>query len=291
MSEQTKAVHLQRPYLHLHLISIFVNRSPRLLLLLAPSVLEPGGLLGLLVGPAGLLFLLLKEPLLLLLDDLKYTNQAIPPHVEPARNLSPLVLAKDAVCGAVDQECLVELAELALNESGADHIDDPHLNVFAGNLQRLCNLLVRERPLLTRRRGDRGECEEANLAVESIVVEAGLLDPAVVLVLEVVEIVYNVRVEDLKELKVDGFGVAERLNRVEVGEVLEVEVAGVGQGGLQRAERQLLGLWRRCLLRGECAERAKEVCVCLLVLSCSGSRVADCEVKLALLLLFYVPCL
>ena len=109
------------------------------------------------------------------------------------------------------------------------------------------------------------------------------------LVVEVVEVVYNVRVEDLKQLEVDGLRVAQGLDGVEVGEVLEIEVGGVGEGGLEGAQGQLLGLGGRDVLGGECSQRTEEVCVGLLVLAGGRSRVADRQVQLALLLGLNVP--
>ena len=79
------------------------------------------------------------------------------------------------------------------------------------------------------------------------------------LVLEVVEVFDYVGIDDLEVLEVDGLGVAEGLDGVEVGKVLEVEVVGVGECGLERAQRQLLGLWRGRLLGGECSQRAEKV--------------------------------
>ena len=54
------------------------------------------------------------------------------------------MVAEDAVGAAVDEELLLLLAELALDKSGADAVDDPHLNVGGGHVQSLGDVTVGE---------------------------------------------------------------------------------------------------------------------------------------------------
>ena len=82
------------------------------------------------------LSLLLDLSLLsLALNDFQDGSQAILPIIKTRGYLAPLLLAEDAVRGAVHKEHLLLLRELAFHEPCADHVDDPHLDVRVRNLQ------------------------------------------------------------------------------------------------------------------------------------------------------------
>jgi len=83
---------------------------------------------------------------------------------------------------------LVELGELALDETGADDVDDPHFDVLRGNLQGAGDLRVGDGAGLGGG-GEGGEGEEAYFAVEDGIVEVLFFEPARVLIGEVIVVV------------------------------------------------------------------------------------------------------
>jgi hypothetical protein len=112
--------------------------------------------------------------------------------------------------------------------------------MFRGDLQRLCDVGVRD--LAVRGAGGQaGEGEQADLALQLLVVELLLLNPALVLVIEVVVVLKVLLGEDLEKLRVDGVRVAERLYGREDAQILEVETGGRQEGDAEGLEGELLG--------------------------------------------------
>ncbi len=123
------------------------------------------------------------------------------------------------------QEDLLLLRQAALHQLGPDDVDRPHLDILRGDLQRLGDVGVRN--LAVGRAGSQaGEGEQADLALQLVVVELLLLDPALVFVSEVVVVLEILLGEDLEQLRVDGVRVAERLYGGEAAQILEVEPCG-----------------------------------------------------------------
>ena len=176
--------------------------------------------------------------------------------VDAGAELAPLLLAKDAVGGPVNEEHLLLLRQAALDQLGADHVNGPHLDVLGGDLKRVGDVLVGDLAV-GRAGGEGGEGQEAHLALELLVVELLLLDPTLVLVSEVVVVLEVLLGEDVEQLGVHGLRVVERLHRGEDAEVLEVEAAGRGDGHAEGAERELLGLLRGDLFLVVAVERAE----------------------------------
>lgn len=139
---------------------------------------------------------------LLLAQNAQNVLQGCPPVVNPVGQLLVLLLAKDAVCDLVNKEFLALLGKLALNKSGTDHVNGPHLNLGLGNLESLGDLGVLD--LAARGGGSQaGESQEAHLTVKLLVVELLLLNPTLVLVVEVVVILQVLLSKDIEELGVD----------------------------------------------------------------------------------------
>jgi len=156
-------------------------------------------------------------------DDVEHVAQGLLPGVQARGDLAPLLLAEDAVCSAVDEEHLLLLRQLALDKSGADDVDDPHLNLLCWDLKGLCDALVLE--LAAVGGGSKGgEGEETHLAVELLTVQVVVLEEGVVLVAEVVVVLELLLGDDLEQLGPDGLGVGERLHGGEGSEVEEIEV-------------------------------------------------------------------
>lgn len=133
------------------------------------------------------------------------------PVVHAGGQLLVLLLAKDAVGDLVDEEHATLLGELAFDETGADDVDCPHLDVLFGDLQGLGDSGVLD--LAARCGGsETGECEEAHLAIQFFAVELLLVNPSLVLVVEVDEVLKILLGEDIQKLGVDGMGVAEGLD-------------------------------------------------------------------------------
>lgn len=70
--------------------------------------------------------------------------QARLPCLESNTDLLPLTFPKGPVGRSVDEESLVELREFPLNKAGADHVDDPKLDFFTGDVETAGDHAVRE---------------------------------------------------------------------------------------------------------------------------------------------------
>lgn len=66
---------------------------------------------------------------------LQNTPQARLPCIESDANLLPLTFPKGPIGRSVDEESLVKLREFALDKAGADHVDDPEFDFFAGDME------------------------------------------------------------------------------------------------------------------------------------------------------------
>ena len=175
--------------------------------------------------------------------------------VDAGAELAPLLLAEDAVGGAVDEEDLLLLGQAALDQFGADDVDGPQLDLAGGDLQGAGNGLVGDLAV-GRAGGQAGEGEEAHLAAQDVVVELLLLDEALVLLVEVVVVLEVLLGKDVEQLRVDRVRVAEGLDRRLDAQVLEVEAGGREQGQAEGAEGELLGFFRGDLLWVVAVERA-----------------------------------
>ena len=182
------------------------------------------------LGIAELILTVTDVVFLFLADDAEDALEGGTPHVEAGSDLAPLVLAKDAVGGTVDEEGLFLLGELALDEADADGVDGPHLDVVRGDLQGLGDGSVGEGAGLRGGSGDAGEGEQTHLALQGSGVEVGLGQEIGVGLVEVAEVVELLGVEDFEQLEPDGLGLAQGLDRVELGQVVEVKVGGRNQG-------------------------------------------------------------
>lgn len=149
-------------------------------------------------------------------------------------------------------------------------------------------MLVGQAPAL-RARGQRGEREQAHLPVQDRRVEGGGGQEVVVGFDKVVVVVQQLRVEHLEQLVPLRVRLAERLDGVAGGEVLEVKVRGLGEGGFEGADGEGAGLGRGDLVEGDGAEGAEEVEVRLRVLARFRRDGRDLEVQLALVFVVRLP--
>jgi hypothetical protein len=135
----------------------------------------------------------------------------------------------------VDEEHATLLRELALNEASTDNIDGPTLDLLGGDLKGLGDAGVLK---LAARGGGRkaGEGKEAHLAVKTIVVELLLVNPALVLLVEVVVVLKVLLSEDIEQLRVDGVRVAKSLDAGNGAKVLEEVVSGGKESHLDGTE-------------------------------------------------------
>lgn len=158
------------------------------------------------------------------------------------------------------EEDLVELGELALDEARADGVNDPDLHVLARDLQGVRDMRVGD-GAGARGSGQAGEGQEADLARQLGVREGGGRRDEVlaVLVFEVVVVVQRLRGEDFQEFEEDWVGFAEGLDGVEGGEVLEVEMGGVGEGGFEGAEAERTGVGGGGFVGGNGTESTEEI--------------------------------
>ena len=190
------------------------------------------------LGLVCLAILLLLCGRLLASDNNEDVAERVLPGLNTVGNLAPLLLGKDTVGGAVDEENLLLLGELSLNETGADDVDNPHLDVGLWDLESLGNACVWDL-LVWGGGGKGGESHEAHLAVEDGGVQVVVAEERVVLVAEVVIVLKLLLGEDIEEVGPDWLGLGESLDGWEGVQVVEVEV-GVGkEGGLESAEGEL----------------------------------------------------
>lgn len=190
------------------------------------------------LGLVCLAILLLLCGSLLASDNNEDVAERVLPGLNAVGNLAPLLLGKDTVGGAVDEENLLLLGELSLNETSADDVDNPHFDVGLWDLESLGDACVWDL-LVWGRGGKGGESHEAHLAVEDGGVEVVVTEEGVVLVTEVVVILKLLLGEDVEEVGPDWLGLGESLDGWESVQVVEVEV-GVGEeGGLESAEGEL----------------------------------------------------
>lgn len=185
-----------------------------------------------------LAILLLLCGCLLASDNNEDVAERVLPGLNAVGNLAPLLLGKHTVGGAVDEENLLLLGELSLNETGADDVDNPHLDVGLWDLESLGNTCVWDL-LVWGRGGKGGEGHEAHLAVEDGRVEVVVAEEGVVLVAEVVVILKLLLGEDVEEVGPDWLGIRESLDGWESVQVVEVEVGVGDEGGLESAEGEL----------------------------------------------------
>lgn len=167
--------------------------------------------------------LLLVTSLLLLsllaagLDDLKNSAEGILPRIQALGNNLPLLLTKRPDVRAVDEEALVELGELALDETSADDVNDPKFDFLFRDVEAAGDSVVGEGAVFARG-GERCKGKEADLAVSGVSVDAYniisfkfmtsklrkqtvVLSPGVVLVVKLDVVLQLTSGEDLKELE------------------------------------------------------------------------------------------
>ena len=111
-------------------------------------------------------------------------------------------------------------------------------------------MLIWQTPTLCAR-GQRGEREQAHFPMQNRRIKGRIGQEVVVGFEEVVVVVQQLGVEYFKQFIPFWFRLAERLDRVAGGEVLEVEVRGMGQSGLERTDREVVGVWRGDLVGGD----------------------------------------
>lgn len=193
------------------------------------------------LGLLCLAILLILRGRLLASDNNENVAERVLPGLNAVGNLAPLLLGKDAVGGAVHEENLLLLRELSLNETGADDVDNPHLDVGLWNLEGLRDACIWDL-LVWGGGGEGGEGHEAHLAVEDGGIEVVFAEEGIVLVAEVVVILKLLLGEDVEEVGPDWLGLGESLDGWESVQVVEVEV-GVGEeSGLEGAEGELGGI-------------------------------------------------
>ena len=100
--------------------------------------------------------------------DTQDTVQTASPDHQASLDLGPLLLAKDAVGGAVDEELLSQLRELALDQPGADGINDPFLDVGGRHAQRGGDGGIGQRASGRRRGGQRRQGQQSQLGGQGI---------------------------------------------------------------------------------------------------------------------------
>ena len=106
---------------------------------------------------------------------------------------------------------------------------------------------------------------------------------------EVVIVVQQLRVEYLEQLVPFRVRFAERLDGVARGEILKVEVRGVGERGGEGADGEVVGFGRGDLVEGDGAQGAEEVEVGLRVFARFRGDVGDLEVEFALVFFVRFP--
>lgn len=200
---------------------------------------------------------------LLASNDNQNVAQRLLPCLNTVGNLAPLLLSKDTVGGAVDEENLLLLGELSLDEAGADNVDNPHLDVGLWDLEALGDACVWDL-LVWGGGGKGGEGHEAHFAVEDGGVEVVVAEEGVVLVTEVVVVLELLLRKDIEEVGPDWLGLGESLDGWEGVKVVEVEVGAGEEGGLESAEGERGGLLG-CKLSGViglvCAKSTEEILV------------------------------
>jgi hypothetical protein len=197
---------------------------------------------------------------LLLTHDAKDVLQSCPPVINSVGQLLVLLLAEDTVCNLVNEELLALLGELALDKTGTDHVNGPHLDLVLGDLQSLGDLGVFD--FAARRGGGQaGKCQKAHLAVELLVVQLLLLNPTLVLIIEIVVVLEILFSKDIEKLRVDGVGVAEGLHAGNAPKILEKEMVVGGESLLNRAKGKSLGVLGGDGIAVECSKGLNNVLV------------------------------
>ena len=188
----------------------------------------------------------------------------------------------------MDQEGLVQLAQLPLHQPRADHINDPHLHILCRNLQGAGDVCVGQ-AARSGGRGERGQGEESDLAQQEGRRQTAGLEELVVGFEEVVVVVQQLGAEELEELEPIRFALPEGLDGVAGGEVLEGEVGRVGEGGFEGAEGEIVGVVFGCFVGGDCAQGADEVVVGFVVVAGFGGEVGNLEEEGSLVFVVDVP--
>lgn len=191
------------------------------------------------------------ELLTLRADHVQHALQAAAPHHQPALDLGPLPLAKDAVRRAVDEELGLELRQLALHQAGADGVDDPLFNVRLRDAQRGGNCRVWQR---ARRggRGQGGEGQQTHLGLQGLrsvrqnaVRDRGKRRRRNVRLVRI----QRVRGKDFQQLEQGGVAGPQRLHGIRRRQRRKVVHTRVRQRRRQRAKSQVARLPRRRLFR------------------------------------------
>lgn len=180
------------------------------------------------------------------------------PLVDARRQLLPLPSAEHSEGDLVHEEHALLLRQLTLDQTGADSVNGPHLNLVLLDLQGFGNGGVGD--LAAGSGGSQaGKRQQAHLAVQLLAIQAFLLNEALVLVVEVVVVLEVLLGKDLEKLGVGGVGVAQGLDTGNATQLLE-EVVGAGQQrGLDGLQSQALRSLGRKLLAGVGVERAQSL--------------------------------
>lgn len=245
--------------------------------------------LGLLIS--GGLDALADEALALGADDGQDTLQRAAPDHQTALDLGPLLLAEYTVGGAVDKELGAQLRELALDQTGADGVNDPHLNVGGGDTQGRGNGGVGERARGGGSR-QRGEGQETHLGLQSI---GGLGEHAAGDrserggANEGLVGVEGVGGEDLQQLEERAVAGAERLHGIGGSQGSEVENGRAAQRRSESADSQVASGGLGGVGRGDSLEGLDNVRLGQVVITGRGGRIGDRQVQFLALLVVQLP--
>ena len=264
--------------------SNLLGRNLNLACRLVPSPVNVAVLVtlgGFLVG--GGLDALTDETLALGADHGENVLEGTAPHHQAALDLGPLLLTKDTVGGAVDKEFGLQLGELALNKTGTDGVNNPHLDIGGGNAQSGGDGGVGERAR-GGGGGQRGEGEETHLGLQSIGGlsedaardggERGGRDEGLVGV-------EGVRGEDLEQLEEGAVAGTQGLDGIGGSEGSEVEDSGATQGGSESTHSELAGLGLADIGSVDGLQGLDNVRLSELLITSGGRGLGDSDVQLA----------
>lgn len=243
----------------------------------------------LLVG--GSLDALTDEALTLGADHVQNALERAAPHHQATLDLSPLLLAEHAVSSAVNEELLLQLGEPTLDQTGADGVNHPHLDVGGGHAQGRGDGGVGERAR-GGGGGQGGQSQETQLVLQGL---AGLGEDTAgdgserVGGNEFLVGIEGVRGEDLEQLEESAIAGAERLDGIGGSQGSKIEDGRAAQSGGESANSQLASSGLAGISSGNGLQSLHNVRLGKVVVASSGSGISNGQVHLLGLLLIELP--
>lgn len=189
----------------------------------------------------------------------------------------------------MDQKRLIQLAQLPLHQARPDHIDDPHLDILGRHGERARDVRIRQAARVLRLGRQAGEGQQADLAQQGVGIEPVGGEEGRVGVEPVGVVLEGLAVEEVEELVPGRVGLAERLDGVAVGQVLEDEVGRVREGGLAGAEGEVVRRRGGGVLARDGPQRPQQVRVRFVLVPDLQGRVGDLQEEGPLVLLVGLP--